>query len=106
MAPPRRKRTSLAFGDEVVESVLAQLRERLSAEGAVKLSELKPAALREALEPRLLAEGFELTPAFVRRPLAAQLHDALARDGAVALSELPRVVRGATRTELEQAVLD
>lgn len=105
MAPPRRKRTSPAFGDEVIESVLTQLRSRLSAEGAVKLSTLKPAGLREAVAPRLLAEGFEVTPAFVRRPLAAQLHDALARQGAVAKSELPRVVRGANRSELEQTVL-
>jgi hypothetical protein len=106
MAPPRRKRTSPEFGDEVIESVLAQLRERLSAEGAVKLSTLKPVALREALEPRLLEAGFELTPAFVRRPLAAQLHDALAREGAVASSDLGHVVRGATRAELEQIVLE
>jgi hypothetical protein len=106
MAPPRRKRTSLEFGDEVIESVLAQLRERLSTEGAVKLSTLKPVALREALEPRLLEAGFELTPAFVRRPLAAQLHDALARNGAVASSDLGHVVRGATRAELEQTVLE
>jgi hypothetical protein len=105
MAPPRRKRTSLAFGDEVIESVLAQLRERLRVEGAVKLSTLKPVALREALEPRLLEAGFELTPAFVRRPLAAQLHDALARERALASSELGRVVRGASRAELEQTVL-
>lgn len=104
MVETRRKRAALAVGAEEVEAELAHLRLRLLREGAVRLSLLKPPTLRDEIAERLVAEGFELGAAFVRRPLAAQLHDALSREEAIALSELSERARGASRAELARAV--
>ena len=79
MVEIRRKRAALAVGAEEVDAEVARLRQRLQREGAVKLPALKPAARRDEIAERLVAEGFELGAAFVRTPLAAQLHDALRR---------------------------
>jgi len=104
MVETRRKRAALAVGAEEVEAELARLRLRLLREGAVRLSLLKPPTLRDEIAERLVAEGFELGAAFVRRPLAAQLHDALSREEAIPLSELSERARGASRAELARAV--
>lgn len=104
MVETRRKRAALALGAEGVEAELVRLRQRLAREGAVKLSALKTGPLRDELRARLASEGFELGAAFLRQPLAKQLHDALSREEAIAVSELPERVRGASRAELAQAV--
>jgi len=104
MVETRRKRAALAVGAHDLEGELARLRQRLAREGALKLSTLKAGALRDEICERLVAEGFELGATFLRQPLAAQLHDALSRQEAIAVNELPERVRGASRTELAQAV--
>lgn len=104
MVETRRRRAALAMGADDLEGELARLRQRLAREGAVKLSTLKAMALRDEICERLVAEGFELGTTFLRQPLAAQLHDALSREEAIAVNELPERVRGASRAELAQAV--
>jgi hypothetical protein len=104
MVETRRKRAALAVGADDLDGELARVRHRLAREGALKLSTLKAGALRDAICERLVAEGFELGATFLRQPLAAQLHDALSREEAIAVNELPERVRGASRTELATAV--
>lgn len=104
MVETRRRRAALAVGADDVEGELARLRQRLTREGALKLSTLKAVALRDVICERLVAEGYELGATFLRQPLAAQLHDALSREEAIAVNELPERVRGASRAELAQAV--
>jgi hypothetical protein len=104
MVETRRKRAALAMDADDLEGELARLRQRLAREGALKLSTLKALALRDEICERLVAEGFELGATFLRQPLAAQLHDALSREEAIAVNELPERVRGASRAELAQAV--
>lgn len=102
MAEPRRKRAPLAIGADGIEQELDRWRARLRSEGAVKLSTLKPPALRDAVVHRLVCEGFEIAGALLRRPLAGQLRDALAGEPAIAVSALRQRVRGASRGELER----
>lgn len=104
MVETRRKRAALAVGADDLEGELARVRQRLAREGALKLSTWKAGALRDAICERLVAEGFELGATFLRQPLAAQLHDALSREEAIAVNELPERVRGASRAELAMAV--
>lgn len=104
MVETRRTRAALAVGADEVDAEVAQLRQRLLRERAVKLSALKPASLRDEIVERLVAAGFELGAAFVRQPLAKQLHDALSREEAIAVSELGERVQGASRSELARAI--
>jgi hypothetical protein len=104
MVETRRKRAALAVGADDLDGELARVRQRLAREGALKLSTLKAGALRDAICERLVAEGFEVGATFLRQPLAAQLHDALSREEAIAVNELPERVRGASRAELGMAV--
>jgi hypothetical protein len=104
MAEPRRKRAPLAIGADGIEHELDRQRARLRSEGAVKLSTLKPPALRDDVARRLVCEGFEIAGSFVRRPLAGQLRDAVADEQAIAIRALPGRVRGASRVELEREV--
>lgn len=103
MVETRRKRAALAVGTDDLDSEIARARQRLTAEGALKLSALK-GSLRDAVCERLVADGFELGATCVRQPLAAQLHAASSREEAIAVSELPERVRGASRAELAQAL--
>src|SRR5688572_4418094 len=104
MVEPRRKRAPLAIGADRIEQELDHLRVRLRSEGAVKLSTLKPPALRADVARRMVCEGFEIAGSFLRRPLAGQLRDAVAGEQAIAVSALPERVRGASRIELEREV--
>src|SRR5688572_24821543 len=104
MVETRRKRAALAVGADDLDGELARVRQRLAREGALKLSTLKAGALRDEICDRLVAEGFELGATFLRQPLATQLHEALSREEAIAVNELPERVRGASRTELATAV--
>lgn len=83
-----------------LELGLAALRERLRAEGAVKLSTIVPKAARGELGARLVAEGYELTGTWLRRPLRDQMRDALGHGAALTKKGLASAVRGAAGPEL------
>jgi hypothetical protein len=102
MAGPGGKPADAAAGAGV--TIGAELIARLRREGAVRLSELKPKALRDVLLPRLLADGFELTAAFVRRPPIEQLRAALAERAVIPERELAGVVRGVSAGELRRVL--
>jgi hypothetical protein len=87
-----------------VDAALSEVEERLNRDGAVKLNELKPKALRDALVPRLVEKGFEATKAQLRRPLLAQLNEALSHGALVPVTALASHVQGATGPELKAAV--
>lgn len=87
-----------------VDAAVREVEERLNRDGAMKLSELKPKALRDAVVPRLVEKGFEATKAYVRRPLLAQLSEALSHGALVPVSGLAAHVPGATSAELKTAV--
>jgi uncharacterized protein YfaS (alpha-2-macroglobulin family) len=78
----------------------------LLVEGGVKRSALKPKALAERLVPALVAEGFEANTTWLRRPLQAQLEQALAHGAAVARKSLGAQLRGASPAELQRALGD
>src|SRR5689334_16390833 len=105
--PRARKRPEAPALDEVrVGAELEALRHRLLAEGAIKLSTLKPKALADRLVAALVAEGFEATATWLRRPLATQLDQALAHGAVLARKALAAQVRGATAAELQRALAE
>ncbi|MEY4545836.1 MAG: hypothetical protein RL685_2031 [Pseudomonadota bacterium] len=106
MASTRKKAAAPALDEAQVEAELAALRRRLLVEGGVKLSTLKPQALAERLVPALVAEGFEVNATWIRRPLRAQLEQALAHGAAVARKSLGAQLRGASTAELQQVLDD
>ena len=81
-------------------------RARLLAEGAVKVSSLQPKSARESLQARLVAEGFEASTSWLRRPLAEQLNEVLAQGATVAKKSLASAVRGASSAELNRALVE
>lgn len=106
MASTRKKAAAPALDEAQVEAELAALRRRLLVEGGVKRSTLKPKALAERLVPVLVAEGFEANPTWIRRPLQAQLEQALAHGAAVARKSLGAQLCGASAAELQRALGD
>jgi hypothetical protein len=94
----QRKKASLVVDAAAIE---ADARATLAQEGALKLSALKPPQLRSSLAAKLEQEGFEVTKAFVRRPLRAQLLEALQHGALVPVKSLATHVRGATAAELK-----
>lgn len=101
-----RARPKPSIDPEALELELARVRQRVLAEGAVKLSALKPKALRDALVPRLVGEGLEANASWLRRPLAAQLHDALGHGVMLSRKALAALVRGASAAELQRTLKD
>jgi hypothetical protein len=93
-------------GPAALEAAVQRARTRLLAEGAVKLSTLQPKSARQALQARLVAEGFEASASWLRRPLAEQLNEALAQGATVAKKSLASAVRGASAAELKQALVE
>jgi hypothetical protein len=93
------KRAAPVSPDEI-ELGLAALRERLRAEGAVKLSSIVPKRAQGELSARLAAEGYELAGTWLRRPLREQLRDALGHGAALTKKGLASAVRGAAAPEL------
>jgi len=87
-----------------IDSVLAGLKQRLERDGAVKRSEIKPKALQEKLILRLVEHGFEVGKTCVRRPLQAQLADALSHAALIPVTGLASHVAGASSTELKAAI--
>lgn len=87
-------------------AIEAEVREALSRDGAVKLSSVKPAALRSRIAESLSLDGFEVTKAAIRRPLPAQLLQALAHGALVPLKSLATHVQGATAGELKLLIAD
>lgn len=106
MGSSRTKRAAPALDPTAVEDQVQRVRQRLSAEGAVKLSKIQPKAMREILVARLAAEGFELNKSYARRPLLDQLREALAHGATVAKKSLGAVVRGASAPELGRALIE
>lgn len=89
-----------------VAALEAELRAELAREGVVKRSRVKPASLRDAVAATLAREGFELTKAAIRRPLRAQLLEALEHGALVPVKSLAAHVRGATGPELKRLADD
>ncbi len=85
-------------------AVEADVRDELAREGVMKLASVKPAAIRGKLVAKLAADGFEVTKAAVRRPLLAQLKEALAHGALVPVKSLNAHVRGGSAPELKQLV--
>ena len=108
MAASKASRPRLESGapPEDLERELEALRERLGREGAVRMAGIKPRALKEGLVARLTAEGFELGGAWMRRPLAEQIREALAPGERMTQPVLMGRVRGATAAELARAVTE
>jgi hypothetical protein len=106
MAASRSKRVKPGLDPEAVERELTLLAERVRTEGAVKLSTLKPKALRDSAAARLGVQGFELNDSWVRRPVREQLREALAHGALMNKKSLASVVRGVTAPELTRALKD
>jgi hypothetical protein len=104
MASAKKRSAAPALDEARVEAELSASRRRLVDEGGVKLSSLKPKALAERLIPALVAEGFEVSGSWLRRPLGVQLEQALAHGAALARKSLAAQVRGATAAELQRAL--
>jgi hypothetical protein len=78
---------------------------QLEAEGAIKLTTLGPPALRGLVAAELEKSGFELTKSVARKPIAAQLKQALADGAFIPLKRAAAHLAGATATEAKQAAL-
>jgi hypothetical protein len=95
----QRKKAASVVDEGAVESAV---RDELAREAVAKLGSIKPAHLRQVLGEKLVQEGFEVTKTLVRRPLQAQLRDALQHGALVPVKSLASHVRGATATELKR----
>jgi hypothetical protein len=102
MAQRKLAKTANAAVDErqVVESAALQL----VRDGVLKLSSVKPPALRATVVAELERQGFEATKSVVRTPLMAQLAQALAHGALIPLEALSSHVRGASKAELKALV--
>jgi hypothetical protein len=87
-----------------LEAGVSELQQRLSREGAVRLSEIKPKALRDQAVARLVEAGFEATKSHLRRPLRAQLTEALAHGALVPLAAIGSHLQGASAVEIKAAI--
>lgn len=103
-AAPARQRRSAPPSPEELELAVAILRERLQAEGALKVSSIAPKSARAELCARLVAEGYELGGTWLRRPVREQLREALGHGAALARPGLAAAVRGASAAELARVV--
>lgn len=101
MAGRRQSKAKPVFD---VDRAVNDLQERLNRDGAVKLGEIKPKALREQAVGRLVEAGFEATKSYVRRPLHVQLRDALSHGALIPLTALAAHVQGASSAELKTTV--
>jgi hypothetical protein len=99
-APRAKSKRASPVSPEEVELGLAALRERLRAEGAIKISSIAPKAAQGELSARLAAEGYELEGTWLRRPIREQLRDALGHGAALTKKGLAGVVRGVSGAEL------
>jgi hypothetical protein len=79
---------------------LVALRERLRAEGAVKVSSILPKTAKAELTQQLAAEGYELAGTWLRRPVREQMREALGHGAALTKTALASLVRGASAPEL------
>lgn len=104
-ARPKRKAGASPSATDV-ERTLLELRERLRAEGALKLTSLAPKSLRGSLVSQLASEGYELTRTWLRRPLHAQIREALAHGALVTRKDLSSLVRGASTAEVARALTE
>lgn len=98
-AQAKSKRASPVSPEEL-ERGLAALRERVRAEGAVKLSSIVPRGAQGELCARLAGEGYEQAGSWLRRPLDEQVREALGHGAALTKKGLAALVRGASAAEL------
>jgi len=99
-APRAKSKRAAPVSPEEIEAGLAALRQRLRAEGAVKISSILPKGAQGELSARLTSEGHELAGAWLRRPVREQIRDALGDGAALTKKGLASVVRGAAGPEL------
>src|SRR5262245_19844136 len=89
-----------------VDALVAKARAVITENGGIPRSKLGPAAMRDAVANRLQAGGFEATPKAVRKPLEAQLRDALASGAAIPLKAIASHVGGATAAEAKKVAVE
>ncbi|HEX4339023.1 MAG TPA: hypothetical protein VH062_24115 [Polyangiaceae bacterium] len=83
--------------------LVSKARATLDEDGVIKLTALGPSAARSAVVQRLCALGFEATKSLIRRPIAAQLADALAQGSFVPVKSIASFVRGGSAAEAKTA---
>jgi hypothetical protein len=90
---------------EDLSAHVARARTLLEQCDALKLSALAPANIRKQVAAQLAQEGFEVTKSVVRKPLAAQVAQALEHGALIALKGLAAHVVGAAEAETKRAAL-
>jgi hypothetical protein len=88
------------------EAILAAARTALERDGSLPRTSIRPPALRDEVVEALGAEGYEVTPRFVRVPLARQLETVLLERLHLPLKGLGAHVVGATGAEAQKAALE
>jgi len=96
-----RKRAAIAIAD--VDELVSRARAKLDEDGVIKLTALGPKAARTAIVEQLCALGFEATKSVIRRPIAAQLADALAQGSFVPVKSIASFVRGGSAADAKTA---
>src|SRR5262249_33507890 len=99
-----RAKTTTATSAADLDELFERARAALGESGVYSLAKVKSKEAREALRSRLVTAGFEVSQSTVRRPLEAQLRDAVAHRATVAVKSLGSHVRGAKATEIKKAV--
>jgi hypothetical protein len=87
-------------------ALLEHARTRLETDGALKLSALGSTAVRAAVVAELTAQGFELSKAWVRKPIRAQLVAALSDGAFIPLKSAASHTVGAAAPEAKRAALE
>ncbi len=87
------------------DALLDRARTELARDGAIKLTAVGPPAVRPELVACLLKEGYEATKTVLRKPLDAQLSQALADGAFISLKSVASHVAGASSTEAKAAAL-
>jgi hypothetical protein len=103
-AAQAKSKRAAPVSPEELERGLAALRERLRAEGAVKVSSIVPRGAQGELCARLAGEGYEQAGSWLRRPLDEQVREALGHGAALTKKGLAALVRGASAAELVRTV--
>jgi hypothetical protein len=103
-APRATSKRAAPVSPGEIELGLRELRERLRAEGAVKIASILPKGAQAELRARLSAEGYEVAGTWLRRPVNEQIRDALGHGAALTKKALASVVRGVSGPELTRVV--
>lgn len=87
-----------------VEQAVRRARAALAESGVMKITALGPKSSRASVVDALVALGFEATKSAIRRPLAAQLADALSHGAFIPCKSIGSFVRGGTAAEMKAAL--